>query len=257
MNLSYVYSDGKIVVIDEKGNSKKLDYNDKLDDILVSENIIEELNNRKEEILESLNLVVNSKKPSIKKLWFDISLSSILYSILFILVEIIMLWAATGFNDEYISNIIPKNFFSVYSIVFFPTIVLFTFFAKYLKYQENNYKYKTKLGYVFELKKLNKMLKEEKKKLKELQINKTIIQTKENLSVSQVNYLDKLKLLRDTLDFYNTLGYNENEFFEYYQNGELEEKLGDTLTNEEVYMAKDYFRKKEEKRLIKTKKRKN
>ena len=43
MNKGYVCSDGKVVVIDELGKSKEMQYSDNLEEILITENIIEEV----------------------------------------------------------------------------------------------------------------------------------------------------------------------------------------------------------------------
>jgi hypothetical protein len=69
MNKEYLYIDGKCVIYDENGaikdeNGKVLtkEYSDKLDEILVQENIIEEL----EDELENTNIKIEKNKKGIK-----------------------------------------------------------------------------------------------------------------------------------------------------------------------------------------------
>ena len=50
MNKEYVYKDGKVLVIDENGNQKILDYYDNLDDVLIQENLIETMQNKEQKL---------------------------------------------------------------------------------------------------------------------------------------------------------------------------------------------------------------
>lgn len=41
MNKEYIYIDGKVIVEDENGNKNVMQYNDKIEEILIQENLME------------------------------------------------------------------------------------------------------------------------------------------------------------------------------------------------------------------------
>ena len=53
MNKEYTYIDGKVIVEDTEGNKKQVEYSDKLDEILVQENLIENMEDRILELEEA------------------------------------------------------------------------------------------------------------------------------------------------------------------------------------------------------------
>ena len=50
MNKEYTYLDGKVIVEDENGKKRVTEYSDKLDEILVQENLIEVMENKLSEV---------------------------------------------------------------------------------------------------------------------------------------------------------------------------------------------------------------
>lgn len=50
MNKEYIYIDGNIILEDEKGNRNPIEYRDNIDEILIQENIIETMENEKQEL---------------------------------------------------------------------------------------------------------------------------------------------------------------------------------------------------------------
>lgn len=87
MNKSYIYIDGKAIVLDENSNHRVLEYQDNLDKILIQENIIETIKNKINE------LEVESKK---KKHFIPTDLIAII--LILLIVPPLFLFTLTGSN---------------------------------------------------------------------------------------------------------------------------------------------------------------
>ncbi len=68
-----------------------------------------------------------------------------------------------------------------------------------------------------------------------------------------VDDLKQLKRIKFYLNLYYNLGYNENKYYRYFQQGKLDKKLQKSYIKEEIDIAKEYFEEKE-KVLVKKKK---
>ena len=62
MNKEYLDINGNIVVEDENGVKKPVEYRDNLDEVLIQENIIELMKLKKRELQENLNYYNSTKK---------------------------------------------------------------------------------------------------------------------------------------------------------------------------------------------------
>jgi len=101
---------------------------------------------------------------------------------------------------------------------------------------------------------LKKEIIEQKKYLEELKKDKTVTKNNENFYASKIDNDIELKDLRDFLKFCYILGYNEKEFFKYYQKGILEKHLEKITNNYGIEYANQYFEEKGPK-LVKKKKK--
>ena len=61
MNIEYTYVNGKVIVTDENNNKRVTDYHDNIDQVLVSENVIEEIDNKISEYKRKLQSSVENE----------------------------------------------------------------------------------------------------------------------------------------------------------------------------------------------------
>lgn len=224
MKEEYIYKNGKIKTIDYNIIKKELtyDYQDNINEILKTENIIEFLKKDKEIIKRDINnikkQIKNNKKniESIKNIWGFIS----------ILLTLFILKDITLFYTLFIIN----------SCIFLTPILVFTDINRIHKKILN--------GNCTELEKIEKESKEYKEKLKELYENKTITETeikKQENKVNYIKYKEELKDLKDCLRIYFCIGSNETKFKKYYDKNILDKKLNKEFNINERKLIKRYF----------------
>ena len=237
MNKEYAYSDGKAIIVDEKGNQTKSKYYDNLDDILVQENLIEDMENKIKQLEEdSANYKGNNKR------YVPLML---LLSILGILISNIILLAIDPrlfIEKMQFGNINLGTFFnSTLLAVLTPMTAIFDL-RDYKKFKDAQ---NTEKGINSELDYLKKQITIEKQKLEKLQKDKK--KKKENKKFGVVVVDDKAKLAesKSNSDFYYNVGYNENKYFKYYQQGRLNDKLiKDYYNNAEIKKVEEYLEEK-------------
>ena len=91
---------------------------------------------------------------------------------------------------------------------------------------------------------IEKSLVKEKEKLEELNKIQKPIESEDNITSTKVEYLNKLKVLRNILEIYYQCGYNKNKYERYLQNGILEKKLSRYYTLEEIKLIREYLEEK-------------
>ena len=248
MNKEYVYSNGKVLVRDEIDNTKIMNYSDNIDEVLVQENIIEELEKRKQKLEKNMRYFV--KKPSITKSF----LSAIMMTLIF-LISVFGISRFFGMNEIMTNSVFGLITEETFMLISGASIVLILSSWLFLaSYWTQKTEYKTQKGEKVELEFINALLKIEQEKLENLRKiakEQVMNQPIEDLTVSKVD-LGKLKLLRDWLWFYKELGSNEDKYLKYYEKGTLLEKLNKSgFSQSEIDFAKMYIE-EENKKLIKT-----
>lgn len=213
MNKEFIKVDDKIIITNDKGMKRPVNYRDNMEDILISEDIIEEIEKNIPEIKEKLNKLENNKK-FIKIKPFVIMVCSILIAML----------------------ILP--IIGVLSL----TVPLVSLIASKLIYKWDTEDYENiKNGLNSQLELLETTLEEENKKLTELINDRTIDNVEKN------NYKPKkvdkklLEKLRVLLKFYYKCGYYKKEHQEYLEKGILEKKLSSNYSKEEIELVKDHL----------------
>lgn len=103
---------------------------------------------------------------------------------------------------------------------------------------------KKKKGTINELKYLRNRVKEEKESLEELKQENIRKNEKLELSQSKIDVEEELRILKGYLKLYYDLGYNEEEYYQCYLNGMLDEKLEKRYTDTGIQLAKDYLKEK-------------
>lgn len=233
MNKEYIYINGNVVVKDELGNQKPIEYSDNIDEILKKENIIEAIENR----LNVLRCSDNQfKKIKFKDFipWLLIILSSFFliipgYMILKSHFEYIIL------SEKVISLI--KGMFLFSGCTFFISIIHTIWYYVNFKI--------TKSGNDKELELLEKRLNIEKENLIKLKKDKTVTKENKEFRVVKINSLEDLKKIRKYCDLYYKLGILEKKYLKYYQENILTKKLSKYYNDEELKIIEDYFKEKE------------
>ena len=238
MNKEYTYIDGKVIVEDENGNKKVREYNNKLDEILIQENIIEAMEN------QILILEEESKyyKKNNSKRYIPIILPVGLLTI--IIAPSVILSLAEGANvfTTMINTIFgPMSKVAVFTLaISVPLISLVSMFelAFYTQHRDSQQKEK---GVNSELEFLKKQIIIEKEKLASLQKEKIKKEEKKEFKVVKVDDLQTLQALKNSLCLYFDLGYNGEKYYKYYLQGKLDRKLDKYYNDTGIEIAREYL----------------
>lgn len=246
MNKEYLYIDGKCVIYDQNGAILEDDgkialrqYSDKLDEILIQENMIEAL---EDELVETEHEIEKRKKlvkSNKNTMWFDVIAFgsmplAIQYLLRFVLGKEVLMDVMT--NGDIVNTILKVLIISLTTI----------FGGAFLLSNYNSYKYNKKKLDGNESKKeaIEKTLDKEKQKLEELNKTQKSSKLEEEMSSRKVNYLNRLRKLRNDLDAYYGCGYNKQKYERYLKSGKLEKKLSRKYTLEEIKLIKEYLQQK-------------
>lgn len=237
MKESYTYSNGNVLIrnINKYGLQEihKMEYQDNIGKILETENIIEELENNKISLNDSIQL----KKKDIsrnRRNNFICILSSVCAVIITSIIAVCYnpIIMATGMHIcvGLLSGIAVTS-------LSFPFVYNNLKLNKQLKKEINGNK--LMLSKVIEQLNIETALliklKTDKRRQKEDNIKKTDKPIK-------VNYLNSLKQLKKYLALYLEIGSKKNEFKRYYKNDTLEEELSCNFTESEILEIKTYFK---------------
>ncbi len=238
MNKEYVYKDGKALVIDENNNQKTVDYCDNLDEVLVTENLIETMEQEIATLAEEISKYKKGSKFS-RFLWVWHPF------LIFTFGALIMFPAMSNFfgvndlvNTSLFGTINSGTFLGLISAPIFAIPGSLMTLVLHLKEKELEQKQK---GKETQLEYLKRNSVEEKENLEELKSNKTNSKEKEEFYVSKVDNKEALKELRNFLSFYYNLGYNEEKYFRYYQKGKLDRHLSKITNDVGVELANQHF----------------
>ena len=227
-----VYVDEKVVVSDENGNNRIIENSDKINEILVQENVVEAIEEKIEELKEKL-IKNKVSKHFVPENFLTTICGLIISDLLFKYV----------FKVNILTDLIIGPFNPIFLMggIIIPAFSLFDVF-KYFDYKQMK---KEKQGDILEYKYLSKKLEQEKSKLEELKKEQVIISDPQEFKVEKVDDLERLKELRNKLSLYNRLGYNMNKYYRYYQAGRLEEKLSRQYDESSISEIREYFETKD------------
>lgn len=228
MNKNYVYKDGKVVIIDENGNQKEVDYYDNLNEVLVKENIIETI----EQEIKQLEYEISSSKDLSKFVkWLNILFPFFATTI----IATILIWLFSA-------SMGPNSLFTVLSCYGYlsGSGAIFSL-CEYIKEKKLVREQK---GKETQLEYLEKDLEDLKEEIKQLKLDKTNSKKLEEFSISKVDSKEELKGLREYLTFYYNLGYNEQKYFKYYQQGKVYDKLNRSITDLGIEFINNHFEEK-------------
>lgn len=246
MNKEYAYKDGKALIVDDKNNQKEIVYYDNLDKVLVKENLIEEM----EKEIESLEEEITNFPKQSKSLSDFLTLLPL---ILTTLGSIILFYFFSKAPD--LSQIInttlfgPINAGTICGLITSPLFITLGALVSTFFYKDSKRLEQYQNGKKVELEYLKKKIFEEKEKKNKLTLDKTNTRNIDDFSITKVDSIQELKRLKELLNFYYKLGYNEEKGLKYYQKGNLDK----VATGKGLELAQEYFEEKE-KMLVRRKK---
>jgi len=232
MKEKYIYENGKVFVVDQKENKgadlNKLEYQDNIEEIFITENIIEEL--RKEysetkEIIESTKKTINARSYSKAAI---------------VIAGISSLFAITGylasFNPTLLSVPFVPGFFSY--IIFF--VIIF----------KNKQNAKKQLnGFNLELNKTIDEISDYEKKLQQLKNDRSKKnETNMKNEVISISHKEQLEELKHILNLYYNIGYYEKAFSEKYEKDQIDTQLHESFSEKDKVLIKSYFKELENKK---------
>lgn len=241
MNNEYVYKDGKALIIDENDNQKTVDYYDNLDDVLVQEDVIEQLENEIKQLEDELS---SYKKPSKFSRWLWILMPFLIFTFVPLIFSQIM-------GPIFLKNMIIEAVFfgsiktmDLIGIIMSATFSPFGAFYSLMLYKREKEIDKEQNGKKIQLEYSKKELVQLKEEVEQLKLDKTNSKKTEEFYVSKVDSKEELKKLRNYLVFCYNLGYNEQKYFKYYQQGKLDRYLEKTKTDAGIKFINKHFEEK-------------
>lgn len=247
MKDGYRYQDGKVLVTNYNNNNYRdvqaRHYQDNIEEILITENVLEELQKLYNDVVD----IVDEDEDEITSLKSEISLNGFLVFLVTFIVggPLSLLLALAG-----IKHIITL-------IVFFIASGVLTYKFSILSMIERIKELEKQLkGDYLSLENIENEIKKNQNKLKELQDDMSrskLDNPSDNIDslkrgeYIQLDYVGKLKELREYLGLCYAIGYRQDEFLKRYDTKDLEEfmkvdsKLRDTVEKEEYKVLKREF----------------
>ena len=224
MNKEYKIKNDEVLVKDENNKETTRKNNSKIDEILISENKIEFLEN------EIRNFVVEKRHESnyLKEVQKNVRNNN-LWNIIFTGVSIFIALLLGTSLAEYLF---------IFSLAFAVRIV--ATMSEYIELK--NLKKRIRGLNNGKISLDNKLLKE-RERLEQLNNEKEYVRNT-GMVVKRVNDSEEIKELRNLATLYYDCGYHEDEYTRYYKNNTLEGKLMRAFSSEEIEIIKEYFENK-------------
>jgi len=207
LNIRYIYDNGKIKVYNENGDTKTLDYSDNIDEILITENIIEQM-----------ELEYQSLNEQLSKYRGNISFKRLSKSI-FILSSIPIMLICLPFTLGIL------NFSEVSLLGFVGAIGIPSILSMYLIFEYKNNK-NTKNAIETQIEFLKQNLSLELQKLNRLKKEKTKENEIVQLPISKrVDDIGELRRLRKLLLLFHNYGYYSKDHNKYIEKESLSKTI--------------------------------
>ena len=225
MNKTYIYIDDLVEVKNEFNETKILNYSDNIEEILITENVIEQIELEQIKLLNEKNHNENISYKLLKKC---------IFTLLSIPIVLIVL--------PFITGIIKLNTLPITACLL--AITISTSLSVFLIYKYNKTN-KINVGIDYGLNYLENNLNNEKQKLVQLKQNINKQDNIINTSVSKiVDDIEELKRLKETLLLYYDCGYHQDKYLKYLKQGELKDKLLKYYNEEQIKMAEECLKNK-------------
>lgn len=241
MNKEYIYVNGKVVVADESGIKPPIDYSDNIEDILVTENVIEEI----EKTLKEKQSNLESNQLYEKSLKKNKMLPILIFAIGSVVIPSILV-PSLGTN-ELVETIfgVTMHTSTLLTINMIPLLTLIGgLLSGILHFEHKTLVHEIK-GNRSEIYFLSQKLEEEKEKLNQLQNKRTRKNEKEFNETSSskiVKDRKQLEELKELLNIYYNYGVNTKKYLKYQEKGILKEKLAqENYTEYEIGLVENYL----------------
>ncbi len=231
MNNVYTHNFKEAEVMDDNGNIRKIDYSDNIEEILETENVIE---NIEKDIIDRKNYLKENHKYGTSnklKLYMPtiISLLGLFASIMSINLSMYST-SKVLIAIEFVGGTIGALTTMSYSV------------ASFVNRYSSSKHYKRVEAKLYGL---EKILEREKTKLKELNNNKTVNKNKKDDD-------NQLKMVKDTninsinsfVSLLSVFGYYQRKYTKMYKSGELDREVLFCYSEEDVEIVHDYFEEK-------------
>lgn len=245
MNKEYTYLDGKVIVEDENGKKRVTEYSDKLDEILVQENLIEVMENRLSEVDKKIQDDDSRLKKDKKGIFSPLIQAIIMTAFIPLFLKLLIgdiasmpLGLPGSAFEAIFGNVSICAFITVVSGVLSTLLCGMFTLSNYSNYKELKRKLK---GLGSEKKELEENLVIEIQKLNELQESKQNKVETEQFIVKKVDDKEILEGLKAYLRLYYDCGYNEDVYARYYMNGTLHKKLRRYYTETGIEEIESYL----------------
>jgi len=234
MNKECIYINGNVLVEDENRKKKEVQYQDNIEEILYEENVIESIENKRNELIyKKARINLKLKKKTNKVFRIILILSSIISAVIIpqTMLNITALIGVFHVKDVItIALLIASVAFNVFDVVSEKT-------------EKENLKNETS-AISCELDFLYKQLIKEKEKLEELNNDKTKEKMPEGLKISEINDRDLLEKIKHNLELHYNLGYNLEKYYKYLEDGILEEKINEEYNQSDVDDVMEFLEEK-------------
>ena len=247
MNKKVIYYDGKVVVEDEDGEKRPIEYSDNYDDVLVKENVIE--------VTENIICCLENMSDDMDEKSFN-KISSIVPFIVGTFGPTAVLTLDNMLSGRSNLDIIETTLGPMSTnklIISLTSIFAPISLAMSLSCYKCSINYdKNKIGEQFALQHLREYLETLKSELEVMKKEKTVSTACEGFKVYEVDDEKELDNLYRYRDLYYTLGYNGKKYYRYYERHQcLPKELERSYSEEERQIMFDYL-KKEGPTLVKT-----
>ena len=211
MNKEYAYIDGKALITDTKGNQKLEEYYEDLNKVLVQENLVEEMENQITELTKEQNI----QNVRTRKHYIPIVLPALAF--ISTVGANLIFYFYTGINPltEQVNTIFGTlNFATYWSLAFSSILIPIGAISEYFIYKTYKEAKKDQNGTNKELEYLKNQIIKEKQVLEELKKAKKNSNKLEEVKIIQIDDKKQLEELKNNLEYYYNLGYNEEENLE-------------------------------------------
>lgn len=241
MNIEYTYIDGKAIISDENGKKTQSEYYDNLDKVLAQENLIEAMENIRQELeKESASYGKYNRKRYIP---FIFPMSALMTTVG---TPLITSWLA-GYNTftQSIDTVFgPMS--QAMAVTASMSICILPLCAgmELVEYHNHKSAIKKEQGINSELDFLNGQIEIERAILESLKQDKSRDNESTEFRTVKIDDLEQLQMLKSYLSLYFDLGYNGKKYYRYYQQGQLDRKLQKYYDEAERQIAKEYIEEK-------------
>lgn len=240
MNKEYIYVDGKVILKDDLGNAKQIEYCDNLNDILIQENLIETMQNKIDKLKEDSTQYKKCNKKFIPFMFIIGELFSLIIPtiILYLMggIPAITCIINTAYGPLNLNLILT----CLVNIITIPTFIGIEI-SNFSSHKEQE---KIAMSIDSELDFLKKQIDIENTNLSNLKKEIKKNNLKSGLEIKKINDSKVIKILESNAKLYRDCGYNGKKYYKYFKKGILSKKLIDKYTVEQIEKVEEYLEQK-------------